>query len=132
MPYSFTQIEKEKSTTIYWVFLFLVGCYFVTAWLLYWVVKNYLFFENLRSGARLWELPSLSENIRIFAVASAVGIIHWWTSSSGLLVRMLDLLEAKTLNDKDPHHAMLQNIVDEVSVATGGKKSWPGSFPHPP
>ncbi len=123
MPYSFTQIEKDKSRTIGMVFAFLVLFYFLAGWTIALVVKNYFFFESsdevqFRGFAGL----SLTETLTALGIAFGVGWLHWTYSVHDLVPRSLRVLKAEPLSPNDTYHQMLQNIIEEVSVATGGEK----------
>ena len=46
MPYSFTQIEQDKSKTIALVFSFLILIYFLALGGIFFIVKNYVFLTS--------------------------------------------------------------------------------------
>ncbi len=128
MPYSFTQIEKEKSNTIYIVLCLLVVVYFVFSLLAYLLVKNFLNFyvmtEFLRNSQRplAFEFINFIEFMCILMFATIIGCFHWLSSVDNLVPRLKQMLFAKDLDPKDSYHQKFQNILDEVSVAIGGKK----------
>lgn len=123
MPYSFTQIEKEKSRAIFFAAFFLIIFYFITAWLIYAVIRHFIQLEVAGTFLGRWRwLPSGPENLKILLAAAGIGLFHFWWGTADLLNRMLGLLGARTLNPTDTHHQVLQNVIDEVSVATGGKR----------
>ncbi len=126
MPYSFTKIEKDKSMTIGFVFLFLIGFYFIVALGLYFVSKMYFYYEFVNrtysnSFDGLLHL-SLKEIGCTLCVAFAVGLIHWMFSVAGSVTRILNLLRARPINSGDQYHSVFGNILEELSVATGGEK----------
>ncbi|HQL41695.1 MAG TPA: hypothetical protein PLO93_05320, partial [Candidatus Omnitrophota bacterium] len=55
-----------------------------------------------------------------FAIAFFCGIGHWVFTVNGLVEKILGILKAERLNPEDKYHAVFRNIIDEVSVATGG------------
>ncbi len=125
MPYSFTQIEKDKGRVIVLVFFSLIVFYFLTALILYWSIKGFLILQINAESERtnipyqwMWLYPK--EMIAIVSVALIVGIGHWFFTMDHLVEKMLGALRAEALNPSDKYHRMFQNIVDEVSVATGG------------
>ncbi len=122
MPYSFTQIEKDKTRTIGFVFSFLIAIYFLTIWLAVLLAKNYFQAESIDYEYQGFVPLSLSETLMILAIASVVAIGHWLLTQENLIPRLLKLLKAESLNPRDTYHQMFQNIIEEVSVATGGKK----------
>lgn len=125
MPYSFTQIEKDKSRTIGLVFCFLILFYFGMAYLLGLVIKNYLIYESgqhsdyLEIGINYF---NLSETFMIFIFSLFVAFIHWTISVSNLINKILSIMQAQFPDINDSYHQMFKNIVEEVSVATGGQK----------
>ena len=125
MPYSFTNIEEDKSKVIGFIFLFLVLFYFLSAVIIYMASKIYFFFEAYRYEHYLSPFSahlSLQELFRIICTAFVIGAGHWLFSTNNLIPRLMNVLQAEPLNPKDTYHQMLQNIIDEVSVATGGSK----------
>ena len=124
MPFSFTEIEKDKSARIGFVFVFLVFFYFVIALMLYGVCKLYFLYEinrhsyyqNIFIGFS-WEEISIT-----LSVALIVGILHWLISVNNIIEKILTILQAQPLDLKDTFHSKFNNILEEVSAATGGVK----------
>ncbi len=123
MPYSFTQIEKDKSATIGFVFLFLILFYFVVAVVLYVSFKYYFLVQDSdRYDALAQFSTSGAEITGVLIVALIVGGLHFLISIQGMVSKILAALRAKPLDSRDTYHIMFRNILDEVSVATGGRK----------
>lgn len=124
MPYSFTKIEENKSKVIGFVFAFLVVFYFLGAWIIYYAAKISVLGQQSSSYLYVRDsfTVSLSETLTVLFVAFFAGIIHWTAATHNLIDRICRVLRAESLNPQDTYHQMLQNIIDEVSVATGGKK----------
>jgi len=129
MPYSFTQIEKDKSKVIGFVFAFLISLYFLTAWVIYFAVKFYVLLDSLQEEWAysstvnpLADLISIEETLLIFLIATFCGFIHWFVIITNLVPKILRSVGAQELDPKDSYHQMFQNIIEEVSIATGGKK----------
>ena len=120
MPYSFVEIEKEKTWVITIVFAFLMVFYFLAAELL-WIVTR-LFFNFPSSFTGPAGLFSPGEFVIVFAVALMIASLHWYYSTKNMISDVTILLDARPPDPKDTYHKMLLNVVDEVSVATGGKK----------
>lgn len=119
MPYSFIEIEKEKSWVIKFVFAFLLVFYFLAAQLLWTITK--LFFNDFYLPARIPRLFSFGELIIVSAVAFAVASVHWYFSTRNMIADVVGMLDARPPDPNDTYHKMFRNVVDEVSVATGGK-----------
>lgn len=126
MPYSFTQIEKDKSKTIAFVFSFLILFYFVSIWLIILISKNFVHFSQHstkvygRAHDFLW--LDGQTTLLIFLSSIAVALCHWMYTTDNLINKILNVLLAEPLNENDRYHKMYRNILDEVSVATGGVK----------
>lgn len=119
MPYSFIEIEREKSWVIKFVFAFLLVFYFFAAQLL-WVVTK-LFFNDFYLPARIPRLFSFGELIIVSLVAFVIASLHWYYSTRNMIADVIGMLDARPPDLKDTYHKMFQNVVDEVSIATGGK-----------
>ncbi len=135
MAYSFTQIEKEKSRTITAAFFFLVFVYFAGIWVIALLIKNFWFFQS-QFDARYAVFANQSFTglgwIHSFQIAFWSFIsaaVHWLFASSGLVERINGLFQARKPDLKDPQQKIFQNIVEEVSVATGGTLIQPMIIP---
>ncbi len=118
MPYSFIEIEKQKNWVIGIVFVFLVIFYFLIAELIWLVTKFFFILE-----AEIFEIRSflsVTEAVIVLFIALFIALIHWHFSIKDSLSRILNLLGAVEPDPKDSYHQIFKNIVEEVSVATGG------------
>ncbi len=120
MPYSFIEIEKETRWVIRAVFLFLVFLYFLFAEALWLVTKLYFLFKEIVLGNEA--LFSWNEAAIVSAVALAAALIHWRASTANMVDRIAQVVGATAPDPKDFYHTVFRNVVDEVSVATGGMK----------
>lgn len=115
MPFSFLDIETRKSHKIIFLFLTLVFFYFVGAFLIYTV--TIIEFFPAKQTTDLYSLPTV---FKIFTAALLIAGIHWVYSITNMVQRITSVIGAKPLDMEDRYHLMFKNIVDEVSVATGG------------
>ena len=125
MPYSFTQIEEDKTRTIALVFSFLIGFYFIAFFLIATVVVNVARYNNLpydRLGSFSPHFLGFTDTLMVLGVALVVGYAHWYITTHNLIKKILGVLGAEKLKDNDSYHQMFRNIIDEVSVATGGTR----------
>ncbi len=122
MPYSFTKIEEDKSKTIGFVFFFLIVFYFLVFWLMALLITNYFRYEYKSTQDFTFSFLGFSHTMLVLILAFFVGLAHWYYTVDNLILKILGVLRAENLNPKDTYHQMFQNILDEVSVATGGKK----------
>ena len=122
MPYSFTKIEEDKTRTIGFVFFFLLFFYFASFWLIALLVKSFFFYEYADPRPPVFFSLNLRDSVMILAAALLAGYAHWTYTTSNLVTKISSVLKAEPLNKNDTYHQRLQNIIDEVSVATGGRK----------
>jgi heat shock protein HtpX len=131
MAYSFTQIEKNKTNAIAIILIFLVSLYLLAFGAIATIMANRNAFEQIFAGesAQFRFLPFFFCMI-VFCVAVMVAILQWLlTVQGGLVDNVSRLMGARNVNLEDEHHVMFANIVDEVSVATGGMKIRPMVIP---
>jgi len=122
MPYSFTKIEEDKTKTIGFVFSFLIFIYFSVFWLIAVLIMNYVSYEtDPQAYSFTFLVLKFSHTLIILGFALAIGYAHWAYTTAGLIPKILGVLKAEPLNSKDRYHQMFKNIVEEVSVATGGR-----------
>lgn len=122
MPFSFIDIEERKTQVIGWVFLFILLFYFLTAYLVLVVLENFFlgYFSLQRQGV-VWFFP-LNHLAFAFGLALVAALIHWSISTENLIPKMTLAVGALEIDTQDSYHQFLQNIVDEVCVAIGGRK----------
>lgn len=125
MPFSFIEIEEEKSRVIAFAFIFIIIVYFLTAYLLLLVVENCFHFYFFTGEKLPFFHPSLKHVSLTLGIAILAAFIHWSFSISNLIGRMSLAIGADPIDPKDTYHQYFKNIVDEVSVAIGGRKIEP-------
>jgi heat shock protein HtpX len=121
MPFTHVEIEERTSRTITLLFLFLIVLYAVSLVALVGGIKFFLGVE--RADGQGWERHLLTpmELAQVFAASLAFGGLHWVFSTHRLFERVLTAVGGRPLDARDRYHAMLSNIVQEVSIATGGR-----------
>ncbi|MCA9401822.1 MAG: hypothetical protein KC713_09355, partial [Candidatus Omnitrophica bacterium] len=131
MPYSFTQIEKEKTRIKEVAFVFLTGFYFLSCWIILVIVRYFIFFsakwwwaaEKQELLQRL-ELSvrqlSFLEIILLIVGAVLIALIHWSISTKHLVPRIIKALRCKTIDRANENHVAFSNILEELGLATGG------------
>ena len=127
MPFSFIEIEQQKSRVIAFLFVFIILFYFLTAFLILLIFENYFF--RYGSQGQGFILPSYQHILTVFLLASFAAILHWTISTSNLIEKMSLAVGAESLDVKDTYHQYLKNIVEEVSVAIGGRPLEPLVIP---
>jgi len=120
MSYSFVDIEKQKTWVIKSVFVFLLAFYFVIAEILWLVTKA--FFNGPFNFSLPGRVPLFvpSEAVFVFAVSFLLAYLHWYFSTRDMIPGILTMLDAHSPDKKDSYHRVFKNVVDEVSIATGG------------
>ena len=130
MPYSFTKIEKEKSQVITSIHLLLIFIYFVIFYLFTALFRT--FFEQwIRAGSEkgfssaVLALPARSltvpELFVILGFAVLIAMFHWSIATRGITQRTLRVLRAQPIDPQNLSHQRFQNILAELSAATGGQ-----------
>jgi heat shock protein HtpX len=116
MPFSFIDIEEKKTRLLGCLFFFVIFFYFLTAYLVLLILRNAF---GPRDGF-FW--PSGMSVLAAFGIALFVALLHWATSTSHLIEKLSLSIGAMELDAKDFYHKGLQNIIDEVGVAVGGRR----------
>uniref|UniRef100_A0A7V3RFZ6 Peptidase M48 domain-containing protein n=1 Tax=candidate division WOR-3 bacterium TaxID=2052148 RepID=A0A7V3RFZ6_UNCW3 len=115
----FWDIEREKTTSIYFIFIFLILIYFVSFFLLWTILKLFYFLRvSLENPHYKFSLFG-TDTIIVLIFALIIGIIHWCYTNSNAVRKILKLLNAHTIDKNDRYHYIFQNIVNEMSVASG-------------
>lgn len=120
MAFTHVEIEERKSRSITFLFLFLVVLYATSLLVLLWGVKAFIGFH----GAPL-VTSATSLLVTLGGVSLAFSAIHWLFATHRLFERVLNAIGAHPLDPRDTYHAKLANIIEEVSVATGGRRIEP-------
>lgn len=126
MPYSFTQIEKDRSHRIGFVFLFLIFFYFIVSLSLYCLIKFYFLLKESQIYARQYEYHafvfklSLEEVLTTLLVAFIIAVLHFLFSTNNIIEKVMSILQAQPINPQDTYHSRFKNVLDEVMVALGG------------
>ena len=110
MPLTFIDIERQKNWRIGVFFLFLLFLYLIIA-----AVFIGAFFPLSLHAARFW----------IFAIAAAalVAGIHFWFSAYNMVHTVIQSLNAQPPDPRDDIHKMLMNIMQEIHVVTGKRRT---------
>jgi heat shock protein HtpX len=124
MPFTFIDIETRQSRKIILLFLTLVIFYFIGFVLIYSASALNIFIESWWRG-HLWHkthgiLPTMEATLILLVTAFIAALVHWIFSIRKMIERILSIIGAKPIDPEDRYHLLFKNIVDEVSVATGG------------
>ena len=130
MPFSFTKIEQDRTSTIRRIFTFLVFFYLasfivlaiflkviISCWMVY---GESLVNEQYACYDLSYFFQPLNIGVLLF-MAFGFGSLHWSISTRQLVRRITARLRAKPLNLQDPYHNIFHNILAELSAATGGQ-----------
>lgn len=120
MSFTFVDIEQRKKRVIIFLFLFLSGFYFLGAWLIYMTVRGFFMLKSAYGRISLFSVPA-SHLWSIFAVSFIAGGLQWYDSAIHGTRKILRRFKADAPDPDDVYHRRLDNIVQEVRVATGGK-----------
>lgn len=131
MSFSFIDIEKEKSRVIAFLFISIILIYFVTAYLLLIVLEYSVGFPFSLEGTRSSLLPPLKHAGIALVIAFFAALFHWSISTGNLIEKLTLAAGAIPTDLRDTYHQYFQNIVEEVSVAIGGRKIEPWIIQSP-
>jgi len=126
MPFSFIEIEEQKNRFIIVLFFTLILFYFFVAWLLVIPFKLVFLSKHLHTAGIL---PNLTESLIALGIATVAGIVHWHFSVDGVVGRALASINAQPVDEKDSFHKIFKNVVEEASIAAGGKRVEPWIIP---
>ena len=112
MPYTFVEIEERKTRNLTLLFSYLVVLYVASIVIILWGVHAVFGLQSRLRAATI---------LNVVGLALIVALIHWLISTRRLVDRVLVALLARPLDPEDTYHDRLKHIVEEVSVATGGR-----------
>ncbi|RLC35399.1 MAG: hypothetical protein DRZ76_00255 [Candidatus Nealsonbacteria bacterium] len=121
MSFSFIDIEESKNRIIFVVFIFIVLFYFLTTYLILVILENSLVPSSVLSR-RGFFFPPASHALIVLIAAFFIALLHWVISTNRLIEKMAQAAGARPIDENDIYHQYFKNIVDEVSVAIGGRK----------
>jgi hypothetical protein len=110
MPITFIDIEREKSSRIAFLFIFLIVLYFFVILSVYLGVSFFFFPLLLTRGL------SLSSVGILFFFSLSIAACHFWFSSTNVIGTIMRNLAAEPPDPKDNRHKRLLNIMDEIPI----------------
>lgn len=120
MPFTHVEVEERTSAQIAILFVSLLVLYSGSLLVLLWVGKCALAVNDVGISSGSVRL-ALEDVVVVFACSLGFGAVHWSVSSHRLFERVLEALAARPTDPEDTYHATFVHIVQEVSVATGGR-----------
>ena len=117
MPFSFLDIETKTSRRVILLFITLVVFYFISAVLIYSSVRFGFMLDITEVSPGAYSAATM---FKIFVAALFVAFVHWFFSTMNMIPRLLSVIGAKPIDPEDRYHLLLRNVIEEVSVATGG------------
>lgn len=125
MPYSFAQIEENKSRSIQWSLAFLLLLYITGAILIVWVVKYFMFAGPYEKayGIPPSFLFLMNPHTLLWTIGGAAGLggVHWVTSTDALIDKTLEYMSGRKADPQNETERVFCNVVEEAGVATGGR-----------
>ncbi len=121
MPFTHIEIEGRKSKSLALLFFSLFCLYTGSVIFLVWGVKALAGLSPL----------AVPEVVVIFEASFIFGVLHWWFATRDIFQRIVEAIGTHLADPADVYHAKLINIVDEVSVALGGRKIQAYVIPTP-
>lgn len=111
MPLTFIDIERQKNWRIWLLFLFLMLIYFFGAALFAVAFLP----TSWYSSPRFWATAGV---IVLFVTG-----IHFWFSAADIVNTVIRELSAQPPDPQDDIHSMLMNVMQEVHIVTGNKRT---------
>lgn len=111
MPLTFIDIEKQKNWRIWLFFLFLMFIYLLLTALF---AATFLPF-NLYATQRFWVFAGM--------IALLVAGVHFWFSAYDTVHTVIHGLGAQPPDTQDDIHKMLMNVMQEIHVVTGNRRT---------
>lgn len=122
MPYSFTQIEKEKSGVIGFIVVFLSVFYVLMIAGFAVLIKCFLISLAKNDIVLRVDVFDFTQWTLIVVVGISGAIVHYLFSAFHLTERVLRWMRAVEPDPVHEKHRMFLNILEEISAATGGRK----------
>jgi len=124
MSYTFIELEQRKTRIILPLFISIIAIYFVTAYAILVAAMNLFFSFSIMRFTLCGKLflPSLEQTGIVLLVAFLIAVVHWSFSVYNLIPKLLKATGAAPVDEKDIYHKYFKNLVEEVSVAIGGRK----------
>ncbi len=116
MPITFIDIEREKSSRIAFLFVFLIVLYFLVTLSVYLGVSFFFLPLLFTRGLSLLSIGVL------FIFSFSIAGCHFWFSSTNVIETIRRSLAAQSPDSKDERHKRLLNIMEEIAIATGNRK----------
>jgi len=110
MPLTFIDIERQKNWRIALFFLVLLVLYLLVVALFCAALPGPLIVEP-----RFW--------VFLMVTAALATSIHFWFSAANAVETVIHRLDAQLPDKDDEVHRMFSNIIDELHVVTGNKRS---------
>ncbi len=126
---TFWDIEKEKTTAIYFIFLFLTLLYFLSFFVLWTIIKLFIFLRISLENAHAKFSLFGTDTLVVLAIAIILAMGHWFYTNSNVVEKILKLLNARPPDKNDRYHYVFQNVVEEMSIAAGEIKVEPYILP---
>lgn len=125
MPYSFTEIERTKTKTIALVFCLLIIFYFLFVGITIFLISTLIIIFYVRDPFQIQTFFVIGYKwpVVMFLVLTITGLGFWfYWYYDDFTFPILKSLKAQRLQDDHPKHRMFLHILEEISMAIGGKK----------
>lgn len=126
MPLTFIDIERQKNWRIWVFFLFLMLMYFVIATLFAAMTLPFTLYSAPLHSTHLHPAPlHFVPRLWIFLGITALLVagIHFWFSAYDTVTSVVRGLDAQEPDPKDDIHKMFLNIMEEMHVVTGHRRT---------
>lgn len=122
MAYFFHEIERDRGRIILYAFTGLVVFYFLGVIVLTHAAVFVLSFDSrlFLGDATIFQPLTWPTYVTILLFSFFVAAGHWYFSTRDLINSYLGVMGARAVDENELSHKMFMNVVEDVSVATGG------------
>jgi len=114
------EIEKQRTTKIYFVLAFLALIHFVGIYVIWLIIKLIAWSRMVLFSPERGFTWFGWDTLGVLMVAILLTAIHWRLTGRSAVSRILGLLRARAPDKRDRYHYIFENIVDEIESAAGG------------
>jgi heat shock protein HtpX len=119
MPFTHLDIKEQRTKKTVLLFILLFLFYFIGFFILTACIQFFFAIYTIEDRETALQFRFLPLFFWSFIFAVSVAVIHWLFSVSDGMNRIISSLKAQPLDANDRYHNRVQNIIDELKLATG-------------
>lgn len=119
MPFTHLDIKEQRTEKTVLLFSLLFLFYFIGFFILTACIQFFSAIYTIEDRETAFQFRFLLLFFWSFILAVSVAVIHWLFSVSDGMNRIISALKAQPLDPNDRYHHRVQDIIDELKLATG-------------